>query len=421
MRLAPAIALIATLLAVAMPPAASAVKVSGGLSGSVYNRDDDISSQDYTISRMRLKLDAEELGNEKTSFHFTGATRSTGANDFNSQIPDSRIDTATLGIQGAFSFLDATVGRQYIQQIPTARVDGVNIRVHMGKNFGIGAFGGQEPDPYDDTVNSDYITYGGYAFMNTLNTGANLGYVVTQFKGSEDTSYVYGSGYLAASKALRTFATARSDHNVTKGGFELTNLLVGASYRPNRRARFSVSYNQYRAITLFGSMDYSLNHELQKTARIAGDIRIARTIRIYGRADARNRESDNKSASLYLLGIKQSDVFRWFFYDVSLRSINYFTSKSIQARSALGAQAGDDLTAEISAMYIKNAQDDASNDLVQWVYSAELDWYPDRSFYVSGKVEMSNESYVDVDSVYVAKASDKYSSMTYFLYVSYRF
>jgi len=41
--------------------------------------------------------------------------------------------------------------------------------------------------------------------------------------------------------------------------------------------------------------------------------------------------------------------------------------------------------------------------------------------FVSGKFEWSNESYVDVESVYMVKEADEFGSMTYFLMIGYYF
>lgn len=400
---------------------AHAAEINGGLSGSFYNHDDDVSAHDYSITRMRLRLNASEFAGDNVFARFSGSFRSAGANDYNDEIPDSRIDEAKVEVRKAWDLFDVELGRHFVRDLPAARVDGGTLRMYLGDGLGVGVFGGQAPDPYTDKVSGDYMSYGGYVFSNTPTSGLSLGYVYDSYKGAEDVSYIYGSMYMAPSKTLRLFGTIRTDHNVADSSYEITNLMVTASYRPSRSARFSVSYNQYRAIRLYESMDYNLNHDMQQSVRVAGEFKMTRTTTLYGNFDARSRESDSKSATLFTVGAKQEDMFRWFFMDVSYSQVNYFTSSVMRAKGSLGADLGENMVADLSVAYMKNDQDDASNSLTQLIYSGSLDWYFTPQLYVSGKVEMSDESYLDIDSVYLLKNKDTYSSLTYFLYVGYNF
>lgn len=400
---------------------AYAAEISGGLSGSIYNRDDDVSTQDYSITRMRLRLNASEFAGDNVFAKFSGSFRSAGSNDYNDEIPDSRIDEAKVEVRKAWDLFDMELGRHFIRDLPAARVDGGSLRMYVGENLGVGVFGGQAPDPYTDKVSGDYMSYGGYIFSNTPSSGLSLGYVYDSYKGAEDASYIYGSMFMAPSKTLRIFGIIRTDHNVADSTYEITNLMVTASYRPSRSARLSVSYNQYRAIRLYESMDYSLNYDMQQSVRVTGEFKLTRTTTLYGNFDARTRETDNKSATLFTVGAKQEDMFRWFFMDVSYSQVDYFTSSVMRAKGSIGADLGESLVAELSVAYMKNDQDDAANSLTQLIYAGSLEWYFTPQIYVSGRVEMSDESYLDIDSVYLEKNKDTFSALTYFLYVGYNF
>jgi hypothetical protein len=400
---------------------AYAADIRGNMAGSIYNRDDDYSTHDYSITRFKLKLDASDFAGEDTSFHFKGSTRSVGAADYNSAIPDQRIDKAYIQFNNLFSIVDTGLGRQLIKEIPSARVDGANLKINMGDGFGVGVFGGQSPDPYTDEFSGDYTTYGGYGFFKTPVAGASVGFVSNMYKGSEDVSFVSGSGYFTPSSVSRLYASGRSDHNIETGQYELTNLLVSLNYRPSRAARFTIAYNEYRAVKLYESMDYDINHDLQKTIRLSTNLRATSTTTIYGRFDTRTRESDNKSASLYMVGLRQTDILNWFFLDLSYRGINYFTSEITQFYTAVGADIDGSLRIEFSVTYMQNDQDAALNRLEQWIYTGSADWYITRQLYMSGRIEMSEEAYLDVESVYLEKQKNEFSSLTYFFYAGYRF
>ncbi|VAX20047.1 hypothetical protein MNBD_NITROSPINAE02-1392 [hydrothermal vent metagenome] len=396
-------------------------EMHGAITGSYYNHDDDIDSYNFTFTRLRLKLDVNDFMGENVSLRLRGSTRSVGGNDYNSTIPNNRIDTVKLTINKIFSIIDVQIGRQTMRDIPGARVDGAQLRVNLGKNFGVGTFGGAAPDPYDDSFNRAYSTTGVYGFYRSLLNGLSFGYVTSRFNNAEDLSYFGGSGYATASPELRFYGALRMDHNVDEDSYDLTNLFLSANFRPNRKAKFNFSYNEYRAVKRYQSMEYDLNFELQKTMRLSADFRVTNSARIYGRVDSRTRESDGASAMLLLLGIKQTELFDRFFYHISVRSINYFTADIMQFQTALGVETDDNLTAEVSAIYITNKQQDTPIEMNQWVMGASVDWVSESRLFVSGKIEWSNESYVDVESVYVAKEADEFGSMTYFLMMGYYF
>lgn len=419
MRLIAALMTLAALIAAPAP--AHAAKVRGMVSGSVYNHDDDVSAQDFTVTRFNVRLSADEIAGEGTYLTLRATTRSAGS-DYNRDIPGSRVETLVAGANGIWSFLDVAVGRQWLRDIPTARVDGAAVTARLGDYSGVGLFGGQAPDPYNDTVSGDYTTFGGYAFYRAPEAGVSGGYVATLFKGNEDLSFISGAGYLAPSTDLRLYATARSDHNVASGQWETTNLSVSLNYRAGQVARLGAAYNQYRAVRRYESMDYSLNYDLQTTMRFSGDFNVTPDLSVYGRFDARTRETDSKSATLYVAGVRQKQIMDWLYYDISYRGVNYFTSTSSQYAAAVGADLDNpDLTAELSASLLNNEQDGAANSLRQMVYGGSVDWRITDQLYTSGKIEVSNEQYLDVDSIYTAKATDTYNAMTFFLYAGYNF
>ena len=122
-----------------------------------------------------------------------------------------------------------------------------------------------------------------------------------------------------------------------------------------------------------------------------------------------------------MVGLRQTNILNWFFLDLSYCGINYFTSEISQVYTAVGADIDGSLRIEFSVTYMQNDQDATSNRLEQWIYTGSVDWYVTRQLYMSGRVEMSEEAYLDVESVYLEKQKNEFSSLTYFFYAGYRF
>ena len=145
MRLARIAILSLTIFAFAIPHSRSfATEVSGKVAASMYNHDDDVSTHDYSIGRVRLKLLAKDILFNDSNFRLSGSVRSSSG-DYNSSIPNQRIDTARLELHDAFSLLDINIGRQQVDEAPYARVDGGDIKLKLFKSSGVGMFGGLAP------------------------------------------------------------------------------------------------------------------------------------------------------------------------------------------------------------------------------------------------------------------------------------
>ncbi len=413
----------------ATPFPANGITANGRLGASFYSYSDDVSIRDYTVSRYRLKLDVKDIYGDRVFISFKGSARNAIKADINNGIPRYRVTRAKVIYRKAYSMFDLILGRDYIGEMAGARVDGLHIKTYLQKNAGIGVFGGFQPNPHDDSFNSDYTTYGAYGFLREPGYGGSLGYARSNLKSRknnkignrEDFSYFFGSGYYLPARELSIYTSARTDRDIENGSYKFTNFLVSVNFRLSRIARMGISFNQYRAIKLLESMDYSLNYELQNSYRFTHVFNVTKTFRISGKIESRKRSSDNASASLYDIGIRQSEIFKWLFVEITYRYINYFTSNVVHYHAATGVEMSDDMTFEVAGTY---SQDDRSNNfssLRQWIYSASIDWYVTRTFYVSGRYEASSEKYLDVESVYLKKATDGYKSSSFYLQGNYKF
>ncbi|MDH5478751.1 MAG: hypothetical protein OEY50_10505 [Nitrospinota bacterium] len=418
MRLTLLAAITAALLAL-WPAPANAVSVSGRISGSYYNHDDDISEQDRSISRIKLRLDVDDFMPYDSSFHLRTITRSVSGHDYNSNLPGQRIEQAEFEMNGLGGFMDLHLGRMNIEDIFSTRVDGANVDFHLGKTFGFGLFGGQTPDPFSDQINSSYSTYGGYLFNRGLGSRFSLGYVATA-KGGEDSTYISGMYYSLSSASFNWMVDFRMDEDKANSEWRVTESMLNMTYRPSKRTKVNLNYTEYRSIQLFESMDYDASYDMQRSTRLSGDIYILKSTLLYARFDGRMRDIDNGTATLVTAGVRQDDMFGFMRMDFSYNGISYFTTSSSRINFMVGADLIRDLSGEIEITSIDTTQEGQSNSMSQFVFGASLDWWW-KNFFVSAMLQYSNEKYLDVDAIYTNKASDHFSTVVYYLNLGYKF
>jgi hypothetical protein len=396
-------------------------EVKGRFTSTYFKNEDEYTGYSWDIWSARVKLKATDFYGDNKTINLDGRVRGALDNDYNDGIQKKWLKDANLEVRDAFLSTDYVIGRQYVGYLPGARVDGLHLRHHVGKSAGVGLFGGLLPDPYQDVGSSDFSSYGLYGFLREKGYGSTGGYFTSMYKGKEDMSFLYLDGDYRLDRNLSLSSSARADHKVDEGGYELTNFMAGFNYRFGRAGRVGLRYHQYRAVKLYESMEYSLNHDLQKTYRLSGNYNVARSTRLYLRYDHRTRESDGKSADTYILGARESDLFGYFYTDLSYRHIRYFTSMSDQYRFGLGVELLKSLNGELNVTKILNDQDDAPNRLEQTMYGASLDWYYGKSFYATASYEVSTEKYLDIESIYTAKVDSEWKTSSLFLILGYRF
>lgn len=410
---------------VLLPVEGFAMNLKGRVSESVLYVTDDSAKQNYSYTWSKLRLDATDIyGNKENSAHFDGAYTGASSNVYNSQTPPTRINYANLKMEKLFYDTDVVLGRQAIDDLVGARLDGALFDMHSSDAAGLGVFGGTMPDPYMDYFSSGFLTFGGFGYYKKKEAGVTLGYAESLYNGNEDQAYIYGSTYLAPTDEFDVNGSARLDHNAgNTSGYDFTNLLVNANYRSGWRANLNLTYNQYRAVWYQASetMNYGLDMALQKSARVFTDVALVPTVKVYADYDYRIRDSDGLSASLLMVGLKENDLMEIFYYNVSYRNINYFTAVSWQGALAVGAQFNEKATAELGAAYSENQQNQTSNGMTQIIYTASADYTASKSWMFNCSVETSTQKFVSVDSVYLSKYNDQYQTTTVFANLTYRF
>ncbi len=413
---------LAALIAAAVPSAASAMDIKGRISESLFLQNDDASNQSYNFTRTRLYLNG--LG-EETDFHFDGQYRTSGGKEYNSSIDSTRIDQANIdmrhigGTRTRFA-----IGRQYIDPMPGARVDGLNMDFALGETGGAGLFGGTKADPLHDYFTADYTTYGFYTYLRNKSVSTALGVATSQHMGNEDEMYLYGSFAWSPSDAMNMYSSVRVDNKVTgdatggKEGPDITNLFFNFNYRWGWAARINMSYSQYRAIWLQDSMSYSLDHSINRNYGMYGDVSLSRTGKVYADVSYATRGNDGKEGNIMGLGYRQNELWSVLYYNLAYRLVNYYTNKGWQGFFALGANVRENITGELNATYMVSQQDGATDDMTQMIYGASLNFSVSRQLFIYGVVEYSDQNIPTLNAV---KYPSSYKTSSVFLNLDYRF
>lgn len=392
-------------------------EMHGRISETLFLQNDDTSNQTYTFTRTRLYLKNTEV-RDKTDFYFDGQYRTSGGKDYYSNTPNLRMDMAKLEFREVMGNKTLKLGRQYVDNIPGARVDGFLIGQPLGETFSGGAFAGFAPDPFSDSFTTAYTTFGAYLYMTERYAGGTLGLVSTQNKGATEQSYFYGSGHVTPDDALNFYGSLRLDANDAKGSpTGLTNLLLSMDYRYGWTARLNASFNQYRAAWVSNGLSYGLNYGENRTIRLSGDYTLgSRASKIIGNLDYHTRGSDGKTGYTAGVGYRNTG-FGIYHADASFRALNYFTAVGWQANAGGGVSLSDDLTADLGVSYLSTKQDYMTGDNTQMVLNASANWVFNKDLFITGALEYSNQQIPTLDPKY----PDAYKTTSLFLNVDYRY
>ncbi|MDH5638877.1 MAG: hypothetical protein OEZ04_10320, partial [Nitrospinota bacterium] len=205
-----------------------------------------------------------------------------------------------------------------------------------------------------------------------------------------------------------------------KSEWRITETMVNLNYRPNRRGKVNLTYSEYRSIQLFESMDYDASYDMQRATRVSGNLFFLHSSMLYARLDARMRDFDSGTAAMFIGGFRQDDMLGMLNLDISFSSISYFKTTSDRINFILGADFLRDLSGEIEITSINSTQEGENNAMSQFVFGATVDWRW-KDLFVSGMLQFSNEKFLDVDAVYLNKASDHFATTSYYLNMGYKF
>lgn len=400
--------------------------VHGRIAFGHMSIDDSSPAGDIDSTRIYYRLIAEDIaGWEDVAVHIDGRARSSSKN-YNDDIPSNRLLLMNVEFRKVFNFMNITVGRSFIEEIVGHNVDGADIKLKFSRRSGAGLFGGMKPDPYDDSFNSDYLTYGAYLFSRSDEIGLAGGYAYDSFKGNKDRERIHGNLYVIPSTSFHVWSSLDVDNRKDTGGegWEVSNLLVHGNWRPQGPFGMSFTYNEFRAVNRQAALlekEYEYTGDKYSVARVSADFKFWGNAAVYGGFDQRNREFDSRSASQFYGGLRNNRFYFDTRWDVRYSSLDYFTSQVTAYYASLGATILENFNADFSVTMLTSSQDGLSNDMEQMVYELNVDWWLGNGYYAALTYQYSNEQYLDIDSIYASQYDDNFTTTALYLQAGYRF
>ena len=399
-----------------------------------YSISDTAPSHDVSVTHFYYRLIGEEIpGFDNITYNLDGRMRSSSA-DYRDDIPSNRLLVANVEIKDLLGgHLDIALGRSFIKEFVSQNVDGVNARFRFSKDIGIGAFGGARPDPYDDIFNTDFSTFGGYLFQSTDLMDLSVGYALDMFNGEKDRERANGFfTFMPSTQWFHVNASIDLDNDsdihegeVSAEGWEITNILLDGSFRPDKTFVISFTYNNFRAINREASFEHVvgeevLSEERYSIARAGAEFRPYGGYALYGGMDMRIRDVDEKSATQFYVGARATKFIFGSRLDVKYSDMEWFTSQVTAIRGDFGFSMKQ-LDFDITATYMTNTQDGLENEMVQWVYDFSANWWYSKEIYVVGTFTYSTEEFLDIDTVYTTRYDDNFSTTSIYFQAGYRF
>jgi len=432
MRVWPFVLAVLAVVAWGAPARAEEMETHGRFAFGHINIDDASPAGDFSASTFYYRYIASGLMDiDGLSFNLDGSSRYSNM-DYNSGIPANRLYMANLKVKKVAGYFDVTVGRSFVEEFVSESVDGLDLKMWFNAHSGIGLFGGLRPDPYTDKFNPDFNALGGYAFARTDEIGASAGYAFDTYKGKKDRERLNAVVYimpsmedlhLQATLDMDNFDKETTSSNASKTGWDMTNLLVHANWRPAKGFALSGTYTEFRAINRQASyieQRVEMLEEKYDVARVRAEGAVWNAVYIYGGMDMRNRHTDSKSASQMYAGIRDANFYGDTFWDIRYSDLGYFTS----AVKAITATLGGDvmgLSVSGSVTQMMNKQDGQMGDMEQWVYELNLDHWFSKNIYASLMFQYSSEKYLDIDSIYTTRYADNFNTTTMSGQLGYRF
>ncbi len=399
-----------------------------------YMVDDSSSAGDVNVTHLYYRYMAKKLGpNDNISLNIDGRARASSS-DYNNEIPENRLLQANVQIKKMFGGLDLTIGRSFIEEFVSQNVDGFDLKYWFNKKNGVGVFGGARPDPFEDNINTDFLTWGGYAFVHSDLFGASGGYALDTYKGEVDRERANGVFYfMPATQRFQFQSSIDLDNDVDtyeheegeSEGWEITNLLLHGNWRPNKMFLFSFTYNLFRAINREKSFEPlvgedSFVEENYSIARISAEVRPIKNYGLYIGGDSRERKIDSKSASQYYLGIRNYNFIYNTRWNLRYSDLGWFTANVKSLYGSVG-WSYDKIDIEAAVTRLTNSQDGLENEMQQWVYDLYATWWFSRYIYGTVSFSYSQEEYLDVSSIYTTRYADNFSTTTLYGQIGYRF
>ncbi len=244
--LPPALAFAGAMAVLPTAPAVRAGSFRGVVAAEGYGLTYSGAEQTSATFGVDLRLDGTNLTDLDLATHADGEVRIPADGDdlFNPKVPPYRFTRLSLGLDPEQGWV-ALAGREWIVEVPTACVDGATFGYRF-EHFHLGGFAGLEPNPYDQTIDPDYTTGGGFLSFQSDTASVGAGFVVSLFSGNTDRESITGEARWTPLRELATFASLRLDLAVADQATRLGSLALGADWRPTQALSLAGNFTSYR-------------------------------------------------------------------------------------------------------------------------------------------------------------------------------
>jgi hypothetical protein len=382
--------LIMFMLLIPIPLIMHASDIKGRFYVSDYYSNDSIHN-DLQIVSSKLRLYKHEDEKPGLYFNLDGEIRKKISDG------DSLLEKRLSELWVGYKFqqnLSVIIGRQYIYQMFSTYIDGLNLKYEIKKGVGFGVFGGLAPDLYDNSIDGKFKSFGAYGFLDQEKYQFYIGCEDLMYDGKTDRQYCSARLNSSLSDKVRLDGLSSVSINQATNKFEIENARANLSYAATRDLRFQIFYDYYRAIKyfesskkLFTDFDYRDNYFLDTNSqsRAGGrvDYRLVKGLNVYASAAYQTRKIDNDHAVRYTGGFTKYDLLG---FNLSGRytHIDNFNSKNDEFNVEVSRNFIDKIDVSVYANKEKEKLDiEGGFTTGTLTYGTSVYWQLNKNYFVS--------------------------------------
>jgi hypothetical protein len=389
--------------------------IFSNLKGRIYLSDyysNDSDDFDFHILTTRVNVYTQEDNNYRYYYALDARARKRiFSGNLRENTPEYDVDELWLGYKFPKQNLDIIGGRHYIYELYNTRIDGLNVKYYFKEGEGIGIFGGLAPDKHDDSLNTDFESFGSYAFLEKKKYKLHFGYENLSYKGDTDREYFSLKLYSKLNDKMRLNVISSTSINQLTDNIEVENANVNYLYSYSKKLRFNLFYNFYRTIKYYSSTSaylvlpdlqssFLLNDASQTRTGVRVDYKLMRKLKVYASSAYQVRDQDDEDSLRLTAGLRKYDFHG---FDISARytHINDFTSVSDEFNVELARNFYNKVDLSIYASREEEKLDIAdAYTQGTLTYGVSAYWPINKSYYLSMFLEHYEEDAYDNTSLF---------------------
>ena len=375
-----------------------------------YSKDSD----DYNFHILTTRINAYTREDDNYRYYYALDARvrkKIFSGNLREDAPGYDVDELWLTYQFPKQKLDITGGRHYIYELYNTRIDGLNVKYSFKEGEGFGIFGGVAPDKHDESLNTDFRSFGSYGFLEKKKYKLHFGYENLSYKGDTDREYFSMKLYSTPNKKMRLNVISSASINQITDDLEVENTNINYLYSYSKKLRFNLFYNFYRTIKYYSSTSaylvltdlessFLLSEASQTRTGLRVDYKLMRKLKVYASAAYQVRDQDDTDSLRLTAGLRKYD-FHGFDMSGRYTHINDFTSVSDEFNVEVTRNLYNKVDLSIYA-----SREEEKLDIVDaytqgtLTYGMSLYWPINRSYYLSMFLERYDEDDYDSTSLF---------------------